>query len=91
MARHAPPGFPGALGSVDFSVWNVYYDSVADQHRNIGQYWVPEMRTKSVADDKLWVWNLKFGFLGALNDLNIFYCSQLFSEVRAGKCPMFKY
>lgn len=44
----------------------------------------------SGCDDRLWIWHLKFGFLGAMNDLNILDCSPFILEVRTGKRAQFK-
>lgn len=87
MERHEKLGFPGALGYLDFSGWNLHCGYVADQRRNIGNSGKPELRLESIVDDRLWIWHLKFRFPGALNDLNILDCSPLFKDVRLGKWP----
>ncbi|MEM6831778.1 MAG: hypothetical protein AAF551_14805 [Bacteroidota bacterium] len=89
MKRHSKLGFPGALGSLDCSGWQLCKGLVAEQRQNIGKSGKPELRLESVVDDRLWVWHMKFGFPGSMNDINILDCSDLFTDVRAGKWPFF--
>lgn len=90
MARHAKIGFPGALGSLDCAGWKLHRGAVAEQRKTIGKSGVPELRLECVADDRLWIWHLVFGYPGAMNDLNILDCSTLFSMVQAGTWPIHK-
>lgn len=89
MARHARVGFPGALGSVDFSGWELAKGAVGAQRQNIGKTKRPELRLETVCDDRLWIWSLQFGFPGSMNDINVMNCSKLFRDVRAGRWPLF--
>lgn len=58
--------------------------------QNTGKAGHLELRRECVCDDILWIWHLKFGFPGAMNDLNILDCTPFFSDVRAGVRTPFK-
>jgi hypothetical protein len=40
-----------------------------------------------ISDEALWIWHAYFGCPGSYNDINILYCSPLFSDVLAGNFP----
>lgn len=89
MERNTKLGFPSALGSLDCSGWKLNFGDVAYQRKNMGKSGSPELRFESVADEKLWIWHLKFCFPGAINGLNILDCSPLCVYVRTGVWPPF--
>lgn len=90
FSLHEKDGFYRALGSLDCSGWKLNCSAVAEQHRTIENYGVPEYRLETWCDESIWIWNLKFCFPGAMNDINILNASLLFSNVRAGKWPAYQ-
>jgi hypothetical protein len=80
-------GFPGMLGSIDCSHW---------AWKNFPMAWVVQYTGKSkyhtvilevVAVHDLWTWHTFFGLPGALNNINIFDQSNLFTQILNEQAP----
>ena len=71
-------GFPGCIGSLDFSSWDWHACPRADQGVMSGREKHPVIRMEVIADLDLRVWHLAFGFLGSFNDINVLQVSPLF-------------
>lgn len=52
-----------------FEMENESWGSVSEQRKNMGKSSASELRLESICDDRLWIWILKLGLLGALNDV----------------------
>lgn len=83
MPGHAKLGFSGALRGLECAEWKLHKRTVAKQHCTTGKSAVQKMRLECVADDRMRIWHLVFGYRGTVNDINITDCFSLLYMVRA--------
>lgn len=76
--RHEKLRFPGASGSPECAGWKLLKGAVAEQRRTTEKNGVPELPLKLVADDRLWIWHLVFGYHGATSDIKVLDCSSFY-------------
>ena len=74
-------GIDGMLGSLD--VTKIQWEKCPQAWKGqfVGKEGYATMGLEAVADYDLWIWHSAFGFLGSLNDLNIWDRSSLFQSM----------
>lgn len=83
MKMYSKLFFPGDLGRLDCSGWELHRAPISEHRCTIKKSGIPQYRLESWYDDRLWIWHLKFEFPGGMIDRNILDCSPLLSNIRA--------
>ncbi|XP_021984705.1 uncharacterized protein LOC110880490 [Helianthus annuus] len=81
-------GFPGMLGSLDFTHWEWAACPTAwkGQHHR-GDHDGPTLILQVVASQDLWIWHAYFDMAGANNNIVVLMSSNLFDDVIDGVAP----
>ncbi|GJV14838.1 ALP1-like protein [Tanacetum coccineum] len=79
--------FPGMLGSLDFTDWELFGCPYAFKAQYIRRDHGPNpfVLLEAVASQDLWIWHAFFGVAGSNNDINVLYQSPLFKDLKTGR------
>ncbi|XP_023737329.1 uncharacterized protein LOC111885298 [Lactuca sativa] len=75
-------GFPGMLGSIDYTKWIWRNCPVAWKGQyTSGHHGAPSLALAIVASEYLWIWHAFFGVTGSNNDVNVLDQSPIFEDL----------
>nr|XP_043625733.1 uncharacterized protein LOC122597170 [Erigeron canadensis] len=82
-------GFPGILGSLDWThwAWDNYPVAWRGQYTR-GDHHGPTISLEAVASQDCWIWHTYFGVADSNNDLNVLNQSPLFNPFEDGTAPL---